>query len=48
MGEAVGTRFIVNTGLASGDKVVVRGNERLMPGQNIRFKEPSKPAKAGG
>lgn len=48
LGEAVGTRFIVNSGLAPGDKVVVRGNERLLPGQNIRIREPSKPAKAGG
>lgn len=48
LGEAVGTRFIVNAGLAPGDKVVVRGNERLLPGQNIRIREPSKPAKAGG
>ncbi len=48
LGEAVGTRFIVNAGLVPGDKVVVRGNERLLPGQNIRIREPSKPAKAGG
>ncbi|MAF95034.1 MAG: hypothetical protein CMM60_04690 [Rhodospirillaceae bacterium] len=48
LGEAVGARFIVNAGLAPGDKVVVRGNERLLPGQNIRIREPSKPAKAGG
>ncbi len=48
LGEAVGTRFIVNSGLAPGDKVVVRGNERLLPGQAIRIREPAKPAKAGG
>ena len=48
LGEAVGSRFIVNSGLAPGDKVVVRGNERLLPGQAIRIREPSKPAKAGG
>ena len=48
LGEAVGIRFIVNSGLAPGDKVVVRGNERLLPGQAIRIREPSKPAKAGG
>ena len=48
LGEAVGTRFIVNAGLVPGDKVVVRGNERLLPGQAIRIREPSKPAKAGG
>ncbi len=38
LGEAVGTRFIVLGGLAPGDKVVVRGNERLRPGQKILFK----------
>ena len=48
LGEAVGIRFIVNSGLAPGDKVVVRGNERLLPGQAIRIREPSTPAKAGG
>ena len=48
LGEAVGIRFIVNAGLVPGDKVVVRGNERLLPGQAIRIREPSKPAKAGG
>ena len=48
LGEAVGIRFIVNSGLAPGDKVVVRGNERLLPGQAIRIREPSKPARAGG
>ncbi len=48
LGEAVGIRFIVNSGLAPGDKVVVRGNERLLPGQAIRIRGPSKPAKAGG
>jgi len=35
LGEAVGTRFIVKTGLEPGDTVVVRGNERLTPGQDI-------------
>ena len=48
LGEAVGIRFIVNSGLAPGDKVVVRGNERLLPGKAIRIREPSKPTKAGG
>jgi RND family efflux transporter MFP subunit len=40
LGEAVGTRFVVLGGLAPGDLVVVRGNERLQPGQKIRFKAP--------
>ena len=41
LGEAVGIRFIVLDGLAPGDLVVVRGNERLQPGQAIRFKAPA-------
>ncbi|MEG3620200.1 efflux RND transporter periplasmic adaptor subunit [Magnetovibrio sp. PR-2] len=36
LGEAVGTRFIVKSGLKPGDQVVVRGNERLRPGQEIQ------------
>lgn len=36
LGEAVGARFIVVSGLKPGDTVVVRGNERLAPGQDIR------------
>lgn len=44
LGEAVGSRFVVKGGLAPGDKVVVRGNERLKPGQKIRYPEPA----AGG
>lgn len=36
LGEAVGGRFIVLSGLVPGDMVVVRGNERLRPGQDIR------------
>lgn len=35
LGEAVGIRFIVIAGLKIGDTVVVRGNERLAPGQDI-------------
>jgi RND family efflux transporter MFP subunit len=38
LGEAVGGRFIVLGGLKPGELVVVRGNERLHPGQKIRFK----------
>ncbi|MFQ5984875.1 MAG: efflux RND transporter periplasmic adaptor subunit [Alphaproteobacteria bacterium] len=37
LGEAVGTRFEVLTGLKPGDIVVVRGNERLQPGQAVTF-----------
>ena len=37
LGEAVGNRFEVLEGLAEGDSVVVRGNERLVPGQRVRW-----------
>ena len=36
LGEAVGSRFEVLTGLKAGDLVVVRGNERLRSGQKVR------------
>lgn len=35
-GNAVGNRFEVISGLKSGDVVVVRGNERLRPGQSVK------------
>lgn len=35
LGQAVGQRFVVQSGLNDGDEVVVRGNERLRPGQAI-------------
>ena len=35
LGEAVGTRFEVVGGVVVGDLVVVRGNERLIPGQPV-------------
>ena len=35
IGAAVGDKFEVISGLAPGDEVVVRGNERLRPGQDI-------------
>lgn len=37
LGEAVGNRFQVLDGLAPGDVVVVRGNERLRPGQAVSY-----------
>jgi len=40
IGEAVGERFEVTGGLSAGDLVVVRGNERLQPGQPIAFDAP--------
>ncbi|MDH5489134.1 MAG: efflux RND transporter periplasmic adaptor subunit [Rhodospirillaceae bacterium] len=38
LGEAIGQRFIVIGGLQPGDRVVVRGNERLRPEQDINIK----------
>lgn len=38
LGDAVGSRFEVLDGLKIGDMVVVRGNERLRPGQDITYK----------
>ncbi len=35
VGEAVGNRFEVVDGLAPGERVVIRGNERLRPGQAV-------------
>lgn len=35
LGDAVGNRFIVVSGLKPGDLVIVRGNERLRPGQPV-------------
>ena len=40
LGEAVGVRFVVLDGLVEGDQVVVRGNERLLPGQAIMPSTP--------
>jgi multidrug efflux pump subunit AcrA (membrane-fusion protein) len=37
LGEAMGDRFEVLSGLAEGERVVVRGNERLAPGQAVSF-----------
>ena len=37
LGEAVGSRYEVLTGLEEGDMVVVRGNERLRPGDKVRI-----------
>ncbi|MDJ0683595.1 MAG: efflux RND transporter periplasmic adaptor subunit [Alphaproteobacteria bacterium] len=37
LGEAVATRFEVLNGLAPGEIVVIRGNERLRPGQSVTY-----------
>jgi RND family efflux transporter MFP subunit len=44
LGEAAGSRFVVLEGLAPGDIVVVRGNERLRPGQAVTW--PGAPEQA--
>lgn len=43
IGAALGDRFEVISGLAPGDEVVVRGNERLRPGQPIEARPVSPP-----
>lgn len=50
LGDAIGNRFIVRSGLAPGDMVVVRGNERLRPGQKVEYDAPGPQdnAKSGG
>jgi RND family efflux transporter MFP subunit len=40
LGSAVGNRFEVIEGLAPGELVVVRGNERLRPGQAVAYGAP--------
>ena len=40
LGEAVGTRFEVLGGVGPGEQVVIRGNERLRPGQGVQIGEP--------
>ncbi|MEM8851465.1 MAG: efflux RND transporter periplasmic adaptor subunit [Pseudomonadota bacterium] len=44
VGLAVGDRFEVVSGVADGDVVVVRGNERLRPGQEVAAMPPEAPA----
>jgi RND family efflux transporter MFP subunit len=46
LGEALGRRFEVLAGLTPGDLVVVRGNERLRPGDRVRVN--ASPDQAGG
>lgn len=36
LGAAIGPRFVVDEGLKEGDEVVIRGNERLRPGEPIK------------
>lgn len=45
LGESVGNRFVVTLGLKAGDRVVVRGNENLRPGQRLLISSgPTTPA----
>ncbi len=48
LGEAFGARFEVLTGLKPGDRVVVRGNERLRGGQRVRIRRPGQRGRRGG
>lgn len=47
LGETVGVRMEVLSGLSPGELVVVRGNERLLPGQTVTYKG-MKPAGGDG
>lgn len=38
LGDAIGSRFVVHSGVTPGDIAVVRGNERLRPGQPVRHR----------
>ena len=38
LGEAVGNRFIVLNGVKENDLAVIKGNERLRPGQSVIVK----------
>ena len=38
LGEAVGNRFIVLSGVKENDIAVIKGNERLRPGQSVSVK----------
>ena len=47
IGQAVQDRIEIKSGVAAGDKVVIRGNERLRPGQSVRPQQVNtKPANA--
>lgn len=41
LGEPLGNRFEVLQGLAQGERVVVRGNERLRPNAPVRIEDPT-------
>ena len=37
IGEAIGSRYEVLSGLSEGDRTVIRGNERLVPNQKVKI-----------
>ncbi|MGI9386153.1 MAG: efflux RND transporter periplasmic adaptor subunit, partial [Methyloligellaceae bacterium] len=41
IGESVGNRFEVLSGLKAGEQVVIRGNERLLPGAKVQVEKGS-------
>ena len=47
VGEGVGDRFVVTSGLSAGEKVVIRGNEGLRPGQRLNIVSPAKSPRGG-
>lgn len=42
LGDAVGNRFEVLDGLAEGELVITRGNERVVPKQAVTYQEPDR------
>jgi RND family efflux transporter MFP subunit len=52
LGESIGNRFVVTSGVKAGDRVVVRGNENLRPGQRLRItggpETPANGVRGGG
>jgi RND family efflux transporter MFP subunit len=48
LGEAFGPRFEVLKGLKPGDRVVIRGNERLRPRQKVKITKPGERKGRGG
>ena len=37
IGPPIGSRFVIDSGLKAEDLVIVRGNERLLPGTSVRY-----------
>ncbi|WP_259783199.1 efflux RND transporter periplasmic adaptor subunit [Aestuariispira ectoiniformans] len=47
LGEAVGNRFEVLSGLVQGEIVIMRGNERVVPGQAVTYPKPDRSEQEG-